>query len=168
MYEQSTFNRKMSESIALGHKFSALELTNLLRLGGIILLTSQTACGVIASENQQTKELAPPNLQITTYSQMIGGVAGNQSEATRVSLKFTIAPALSGVPVQDEAMAVLSDESGRFHINLAPGEYWIGAKEQIDNPEGYGITSVTVNSQLVELIAGKVTQVSVYRRGYAP
>ena len=136
--------------------------------GGIILLSLLSACGVADSQKAQTIELSPANLQITTYSQMIGGVAGNQSEAIQVSLEFSIAPAISGVPVQDEAMIVLSDGNGQFQASLAPGEYWIGATEQIDNSNSYGMAPSMIKSQLVELVADKVTQVSVYRRGYAP
>jgi hypothetical protein len=143
-------------------------LASLWQLGGILLLTLLSVCGAANSEIRQTKELTPPNLHITTYSQMIGGVAGNQSEPVQVSLEFVIAPVISGTPDEDEAMLAVSDGSGQFHINLAPGKYWIGAKEQLDNSVRYGAAPAMIQSQQVELVADKVTKVSVYRRGYAP
>jgi hypothetical protein len=85
-----------------------------------------------------------------------------------VSLEFVIAPVISGAPDKDEAMVAVSDGSGQFHINLAPGKYWIGAKEQLDNSVRYGAAPVMIQSQRVELVAGKVALVNVYRRGYAP
>ena len=99
---------------------------------------------------------------------MIGGAAGNQSEAVLVSLEFKIAPVISRIPVQGETIVAMSDSNGQFYINLAPGTYWIGATEQLDNSGGNGSATVTIKSQQVELVADKVTKVSVYRRGYAP
>jgi len=150
------------------HQARALSLAKLWQLGGILLLASLCACGSQASENRQSKKLSPPNLHITTYSQIIGGAAGNQSEAVQVSLEFKIAPVISRVPVQDEAIVAESDSNGQFYINLAPGTYWIGATEQLDNSGRNGSATVTIKSQQVELVADKVTKVSVYRRGYAP
>ena len=158
----------MPENVSRDRECKAPERASLSQLGGILLLALLCACGSPASENRQSKKISPPNLHITTYSQMIGGVKGNQSEAVQVSLEFAIAPVISGIPVQDQALVALSDGAGQFHINLEPGEYWIGAKEQLDNPDRYGLASVTVESQLVELAAGEVTRASVYRRGYAP
>ena len=158
----------MFEKAYQGCESRALKLAVVWQLAGFILLALLSACGAANSEIRQTTELTPPNLQITTYSQMIGGVAGNQSEPIQVSLEFVIAPVISGAPDKDEAMVAVSDDSGQFNINLAPGKYWIGAAEQLDNAVRYGAAPVTIKSQRVELVTGKVTRVSVYRRGYAP
>ena len=161
-------NSGMFEKASQGRESGAVKLSGLWQLASCILLALLSACGAANSENRQTKELIPPNLQITTYSQMIGGVAGNQSEPVQVSLEFVIAPVISGVPNTDEAMVAVSDGSGQFQINLGQGKYWIGAKEQLDNPVNYGSAPVMIQSQRVEIVAGKVTRVNVYRRGYAP
>jgi len=161
-------NGLMFVKASQGCESRTLKLAGLWQRAGFILLALLSACGAANSENRQTKELTPPNLQITTYSQMIGGVAGNRSEPVQVSLEFVIAPVISGAPDKDEAMVAVSDGSGQFHINLAPGKYWIGAKEQLDNSVRYGAAPVMIQSQRVELVAGKVTLVNVYRRGYAP
>ena len=158
----------MFEKGSQGCEFRAPKLADFSQLAVFILPALLSACGAANSEHRQTTELTPANLQITTYSQMIGGVAGNQSEPVRVSLEFVIAPVISEAPDKDEAMVAVSDGSGQFHINLEPGKYWIGAAEQLDNAVRYGAAPVTIKSQRVELVTGKVTRVSVYRRGYAP
>ena len=168
IYRQIQSNIAMWKDFVRNRKARALRLASLWQIGGILLLALLCACGTPASENPQTKELSPPNLHITTYSQMIGGAAGNQSEAVQVSLEFKIAPVISRVPVQDEAIVAVSDSSGHFYINLAPGKYWIGPAEQLDNSGRNGSATVTIKSQQVEIVSDKVTKVSVYRRGYAP
>ena len=168
IYRQIQSNIMMWKDFVCHRETRALSLASLWQLGGILLLTLLCACGTSASENRQTKQLSPPNLHITTYSQMIGGAAGNQSEAVQVSLEFKIAPVISRVPVQDKAIVALSDSSGQFYINLPPGKYWIGATEQLDNSGRNGSATVTIKSQQVEIVADQMTKVNVYRRGYAP
>ena len=168
IYRQIQSNIRMWKDVPCHREARPPRLASLWQLGGILLLTLLCACGTPASENRQTQELPPPNLHITTYSQMIGGAAGNQSEAVLVSLEFKIAPVISRIPVQGETIVAMSDSNGQFYINLAPGTYWIGATEQLDNSDGNGSATVTIKSQQVELVADKVTKVSVYRRGYAP
>ena len=74
-----------------------------------------------------------PNLIVTTFSKVIGGVPDLESQQVLVSIEFALAPMGNGSPLLEQAVTVTSDQEGRLEIALCPGKYWIGSADILRN-----------------------------------
>ena len=135
---------------------------------GFFLLLVLGGCGFADSEQPAEAGATMSDLTISTYSETVSGVAGAERRPLPVALKLTIAPMLNGSVSLTQALDVVSNSNGKLNISLAPGRYWVGARQQLEDPQQYGLSTSVIDAQVVELVPGQQTHIDVYNRGYAP
>lgn len=108
-------------------------------------------------------------LEGTTSFKMVSGVRDGADTTILASIEFSITPIEEGKPIMSKAIAVKSDNNGRFKIFLPPGKYLIGPKVKSDGQNGfYGDQDPYIVKKEIEIVREKISRIDIEEIGHAP
>jgi hypothetical protein len=139
----------------------------LLRLS-IALLLSVAGCASGSRSDTQPSAVDTSGITGTTRFETVSGVRNGETTSRPASIEFAVAPVEGAAPAYAKARFVRSDEHGAFKVGLAPGTYWIGAKEKALDPTRYSPRDLVFSEMTVVVRAGTFVTVALAQTGYAP
>jgi hypothetical protein len=139
----------------------------LLRLS-IALVLGVAGCASGSRADTQPSAIDTSGITGTTRFEVVSGVRGGETTSRVASIEFAIAPVEGNTPAYAKARFVKSDAQGAFKVGLAPGTYWIGAKEKALDPARYSPRDLEFSEMTVVVRAGAFVTVVLAQTGYAP
>ena len=135
----------------------------------IALVLSVAGCASGSGPNTQPTPIdASSGITGTTRFEVVSGVRNGETTSRPASIEFAIAPVEGTTPAYAKALFVKSDAQGAFKVALAPGAYWIGAREKALDPERYSPRDMVFSEMVVVVPARTFLTVALTQTGYAP
>lgn len=138
------------------------------RLSMVLLLPMFGCASGSRPDTLPTQADASSGITGTTRFEVVSGVPGGGTTGRPAPIEFAIAPVEGTTPAYARALFVKSDAEGTFKVNLAPGRYWIGAKEKALDPMRYQPRGTDFSEMVVVVPAGSFVTVALTQTGYAP
>jgi hypothetical protein len=137
------------------------------RLSAVLLITI-AGCASGSRPDTLPTQADTSGITGTTRFEVVSGVRGGETTSRPASIEFAIAPVEGATPAYAKARFVRSDAQGAFKVGLAPGTYWIGAKEKALDPARYSPRDLEFSEMTVVVRAGTFVTVALAQTGYAP
>jgi hypothetical protein len=138
-------------------------------LSFLVTLVVVTACSSASTGSAVPSPVDEPSgITGTTRFDVVSGVPGGETTSRPAAIEFAIAPVQAEKPLYERAVFVKSDTQGAFKVALAPGTYWIGAREKALDPTRYVPGEITFSEMTVVVSVGRFVTVSLVQTGYAP